>query len=81
LWYTGREYENYLGLSAALSLREDLDPGVGVLVHFRRNLNLGITWHDVDEDPYLFFSLDLFRLVSSNSKKYIDRYEQLRNRL
>jgi len=81
IWYRGKQLGDYWGVSATVSLREDLDPGVGVLVHIKRNWNLGVTWHDVDEDPFLFFSVDLFRFAKQNASKYVAEYEDVRAEL
>jgi hypothetical protein len=78
VWYWGKKLDRFWGVSAAVSLREDLDPGIGVLIHLRQNWNLGITWHDVDEDPFLFFSVDLLQLVRQNATQYTKRYESVR---
>ena len=81
IWYRGEQLGDYWGVSATVSLREDLDPGIGVLVHIKRNWNLGVTWHDVDEDPFLFFSVDLFRFAKQNASKYVAEYEGVRAQL
>jgi len=81
IWYRGKQLGDHWGVSATVSLREDLDPGVGVLVHIKRNWNLGVTWHDVDEDPFLFFSVDLFRFAKQNASKYVAEYEDVRAQL
>jgi len=78
IWYRGRQLEDYAGISATISLREDLDPGIGMLVHFKRNWNLGLVWHDVDEDPFLFFSVDLFNFAKQEIPKYVDRYNDVK---
>ena len=75
LWYRGRELDDYWGVSASISLREDLEPGIGLLVHLKRHWNLGITWHDVRDDPFLFFSVDLFGFARQNAASYVERYE------
>ena len=74
IWYRGRQLQDYAGISGTISFREDLDPGIGVLVHFKRNWSLGLTWHDVDEDPFLFFSVDLFNFAKQEIPKYVERY-------
>jgi hypothetical protein len=81
VWYRGRELEDYWGVSATVSLRDDLDPGIGALVRIRRNWNLGVTWHDVDEDPYLFFSVDLLSFARRKAPEYVARYRDVRARL
>ncbi len=81
VWYRGKKLDRFWGVSAAISIREDLDPGIGVLIHFRRNWNLGITWHDVDEDPFLFFSVDLLQFVRQSASQYKERYKAVRTLL
>lgn len=81
IWYRGDDLDNYWGVSASASFREDLDPGLGVLVHLRRHWSLGVTWHDFDEDPYLFLSVDLFRFARRKAPVYVERYEDLRQLL
>jgi len=81
VWYHGRDLDQYWGLSAALSLREDLDPGIGLLVHLRRAWNLGITWHGVEDDPFLFLSVDLFRFARTRAGRYEAAYARLREQL
>ncbi|MBI5435332.1 MAG: hypothetical protein HZA52_21035 [Planctomycetes bacterium] len=69
------DFEDFHGASLSLLVRDDIGPGLGAVVHVNRSFNLGVAWHDADEDddwfdepPYLFCSLDLFRLVESRSK-------------
>ena len=81
IWYRGKELDNFWGISVAASLREDVDPGLGFLVHIRRNWNLGVTWHGVDGDPFLFFSVDLFRFARENAEKYVGKYDEARSKL
>jgi len=78
VWYRGDELEDYWGVSATVSLRSDLDPGLGFLVHVKRNWNVGVTWHDVDEDPFLFLSVDLFSFAKKKAPKYVAKYRQQR---
>jgi hypothetical protein len=88
LKYRGRDYEDYFGGSLALTVRDDVGPGIGALFHIQRNLNLGVSWHDVDDDddyfddtPSIFFSVDLFRLVSSRAESLQAKYDEARGRL
>jgi len=57
VWYTGNELDDFWGVSATLSFREDLDPGIGALVHIKRNWSVGIAWHDVQQDQFAAFPL------------------------
>ncbi len=73
LWYRGEYLENFSGLSATLVLREDLPPGIGVLVRPKRGMAAGLNWHwsPVDgkqflKTPYLSVSVDLLQFISSN---------------
>ena len=81
IWYRGRQLEDYWGASATVSLREDLDPGLGVMIHIKRFWNIGIAWHDSDDDPYLLFSVDLFRFAKQNAPKYVEKYKSIRTQL
>jgi hypothetical protein len=88
LHYHGERYENYYGGSLALTLREDLGPGLGALFHFSESWNLGVTWHDVDDDgryfddsPFVFFSLDLYRFVEKPASLFTDAFARDRDAL
>ena len=88
LKYRGDDYEDFFGGSLALTVRDDVGPGVGALLHLKRNLNLGVSWHDFDDDddyfddtPSVFFSVDLFRFVSTRAESLQARYESARERL
>lgn len=78
IWYHGDMLDDYWGVSATISLRDDLDPGIGAMVHINRNWNLGITWHNVEDDPFLFFSFDLFQFARQEAQSYSSQYQQLR---
>lgn len=78
IWYRGEQLHDFSGLSLAASLREDLDPGIGLMFHIKRNWSIGVSWRDLEEDPFLFFSVDLFRFAKQNGSKYMDKYEQAR---
>ncbi len=80
LWYTD-DYSSYYGISATTSLREDIDPSLGVLLHLRRNWNIGVSWHSVDDDPFIFFSVDLFRFASDKVGKLRDKFGADRKQL
>ncbi|MBK7642121.1 MAG: hypothetical protein IPJ19_03585 [Planctomycetes bacterium] len=76
LKYTGKKYDNFYGGSLALSFRDDIGPGIGAVAHLGRNWNVGVSWHDTDDDgryfdqaPYVFFSLDLYRFVGKQESK------------
>ncbi len=84
LWYFGQNNEHYTGLSLSAVLRDDLRPGFGPVLHWRRNISLGLAWHDVDgndkfdEDPYVFMSVDAFRFMQSEGPKFRAEYEKAR---
>ncbi|MDB4222944.1 hypothetical protein N9850_04165 [Granulosicoccus sp.] len=81
VWYTGHQLDNFRGISLSASLREDLDPGIGVMFHIQRNWSVGVAWHDVEEDPFLFFSVDLFRFAKQNATQYVKEYDAVRRQL
>ena len=65
------------GVSGAVSLRDDLRPGIGLVGHYGKLVTLGVLWHDRDEDdnwfdqaPFLVFGIDLFRLVEDRAPTY-----------
>jgi hypothetical protein len=57
------------GVSASVSMREELRPGIGFTVHYGKIVNVGLLWHDIDRDgsldgtPYVHTGVDLFRLA------------------
>ena len=68
---------SWWGLSAIASIREDMRPGVGALLHYGRMVTLGVTWHDDDRDdawfdrpPYVIASFDLFQLAKVKIPAY-----------
>ncbi len=69
LRYTGDSGQNYLGASVTATFREDMGTGLGLLLHPRRNIHLGLVWHPQDrggeESPYVFMTWDFFRLVQA----------------
>jgi len=81
IWYHGKQLENFRGLSLSASLREDLDPGIGVMFHVKRHWSVGVSWHDVDEDPFVFFSVDLFRFAKQSATSYVEKYDTVRTLL
>lgn len=75
IWYYGELDEDYWGFSAALSLREDANPGFGAMVHIMRNWSMGITWHEKD-DPNFFISTDLFKIANRQAPQYVSQYRE-----
>ncbi len=82
LWYFGKNNEHFTGISLSTVLRDDLRPGFGPVLHWRRNVSLGLAWHDLDgnnkfdEDPYFFMSMDAFRFLQSEGPKFQAEYEK-----
>ncbi|MDF1554992.1 MAG: hypothetical protein P1P84_18125 [Deferrisomatales bacterium] len=82
VWYRWQDTDpaaglRWWGVSGALSLRDDLRPGIGVVGHYGKLVTLGVLWHDRDEDdnwfdqaPHLVFGVDLFRLVEDRAPAY-----------
>jgi len=76
IWYRWKDKTrpkaglHWWGLSGTVSARDDLRPGVGVLVHYGHMVTVGLSWHDDDRDdqwfdqaPYLLAAFDLFQLA------------------
>lgn len=71
------------GLSATVSLREEIRPGVGFTGHYGKVINVGVLWHDLDRDgnpfnetPYVFTGVDLFRLAKKHlPAKFMNRID------
>lgn len=84
LWYFGEVNEHFCGLALAWILRDDLRPGLGPVLHWRRNLSLGMAWHDVDgngkrdDRPFVFFSVDVFRFLQTEGPRFKREYEKAR---
>jgi hypothetical protein len=89
VWYRWKNLDQpeaglqWWGISAAVSLRDDLRPGLGVVTHYGRFVTLGITWHDTDEDgrwfndaPFLMIGIDLFRFAEGRAPAYQKRWER-----
>jgi hypothetical protein len=97
VWYRWRNLNQpekglrWWGISAAVSLRDDLRPGVGFIAHYGRFVTLGITWHDPDEDgrwfndaPFVMMGIDLFRFAEDRVPSYQKKWEralEIRERL
>lgn len=84
LWYFGEANEHFCGVSVAAVLRDDLGPGVGPVLHWRRNVSVGVAWHDVDgndrfdDDPYVFMSFDVFRFLQTEGPRFRQEYAKAR---
>jgi hypothetical protein len=83
IWYRWKnasapaEGLSWWGLSAIASVRDDMRPGVGLLLHYGRMVTLGVSWHDDDRDdewldrpPYVIASFDLFQLAKATAPEY-----------
>jgi hypothetical protein len=78
--YYGDENEHFLGGSIAAALRNDAEPGLGVVVHWNRSFSAGIAWHDVDggDDAFVYLSFDLFRFLQTEGPRYKAEYDRVR---
>lgn len=82
--YFGDDYESYFGGSIAATLRDDLGPGLGLVLHWDKSFSLGVAWHDIDgrggifDDPYVYMSFDVFRFVQGAGPRYAAERERLR---
>jgi hypothetical protein len=83
IWYrwktsgAPRDGLRWWGLSLIGSVRDDVGPGVGVLLHDGRMVTAGVTWHDDDRDgrwfdrpPFVIASFDLFQLAKEQIPVY-----------
>jgi len=74
--YFGEQGKNFMGASASIMMRDDLGPGIGPVVHFAKNMSLGVAWHDtndndkLDDPPFVFMTVDLFRFLDTESSKF-----------
>jgi hypothetical protein len=89
LFYYGDNLDNYWGLAAITSLRDDVGIGFGGTIHFHRYVNIGVTWHDVnrnnnyfDDAPFVQFSIDLFKFADYKYKdfsKIVDKIQDIKS--
>ncbi len=77
LWYRGEFLENYAGVSGTVVLREDLPPGIGVLVRPGRGLAAGLNWHLSANDqktfiktPNVTVSVNILNVITSNRGRF-----------
>lgn len=73
----------YAGITAVASFRDDLRPGIGVMAHYGRYLNVGAIWHDQNNDgrmfnqsPFFVIGIDLFRFAEYKYPEYKKQYEK-----
>ncbi|MCK6445317.1 MAG: hypothetical protein L6Q99_02905 [Planctomycetes bacterium] len=83
--YYGDEYEHFFGGSIAASLRNDVDPGIGFVLHWNKSFSAGVSWHDLDDDgdpfddePAVYMSFDLFRYVQTEGPAFKSKYDRVR---
>ena len=89
VWYHWRNLDKpeaglrWGGISAAVSLRDDLRPGIGFIAHWGRFVTLGVTWHDANEDgrwfndaPFIMMGIDLFRFADDRVPAYQKKWER-----
>lgn len=86
--YRGAEREHYLGGSFVLGLSDQEKPALGFVVHWDASFSLGIQWRDedddnhwLDDDPFLFLSVDLFRYAQGRLGAFQETYERVQRLL
>lgn len=75
-WYRWKDGDNpsagfdYWGIAAVASFRDDLRPGIGLMAHYGRFINLGVVWRDTNnngqmfsQSPFFLMGIDLFRFA------------------
>lgn len=74
---------HYAGITAVASFRDDLRPGIGVMAHYGRYLNVGAIWHDQNNDgrmfnqsPFFVIGIDLFRFAEYKYPEYKKQYDR-----
>lgn len=84
--YYGKDLKNFWGISGITTVRDDIGIGIGGILHFGTYFNLGITWHDVDNDDNFFnddlfvtFGIDLFKFAKSTSPKFEEKVSNLKS--
>jgi hypothetical protein len=90
VWYRWKTLDKpeaglqWWGVSAAVSLRDDLRPGIGFITHYGRFVTLGLTWHDANRDgrwfndaPFITMGVDLFRFAEDRTPAYQKRFERV----
>jgi hypothetical protein len=78
----------WFGAALAVTLREDMGPGIGVVGHYGPYITLGATWHDrdgddqwLDDQPLIVMGVDLFRLAQYRAPRYREQLSEARKRL
>jgi len=82
--YYGEDLRNFWGISGITTIRDDIGIGIGGILHFGTYFNLGVTWHDIDNDDNFFnddlfvtFGIDLFKFAKSTSSKFEEKVSEL----
>lgn len=80
--------QGYLGASLTVVLRDELNPGFGLMAHWSNEIFLGVAWHDLDDDddyfdddPFVLLSVDLFHYAQSEGRAFKEKYDELRGLL
>ena len=89
-WYRWRDANepskglDYWGIAAVTAFRSDLRPGIGVMAHYGRFINVGVVWHDsngdskwFNEPPFFVMGIDLFRFAEYKAPQYQKRLQEL----
>ena len=89
VWYRWKDKNDpaeglrWWGISAAATLRDDMGPGLGLVVHYGRLITAGITWHRevgqggwFEKSPYVVFGIDLFRFAEDRVPRYQQKVKE-----
>ncbi len=84
--YYGDYWENFWGFSGIVTLRDDVGIGIGGIIHFGPTFNLGLTWHDINDDdnffndnPFLMLSIDILSYMNLTIPKYDKQLNNLKS--
>jgi len=68
-------------------LCDDIRPGIGVIAHYGRFINIGVVWHDenrgsrwFNRSPFFIIGIDLFRFAEYKAPQYQRRLQELMER-
>jgi hypothetical protein len=82
--YYGEDLRNFWGISGITTIRDDIGIGIGGMIHLGSYINLGITWHDIDNDDNFFnddlfvtFGIDLFSFSKPTNPKFEKKVTEL----
>jgi hypothetical protein len=89
-WYRWRDANepskglDYWGIAAVTAFRSDLRPGIGVMAHYGRFINVGVIWRDSNSDskwfnepPFFVMGIDLFRFAEYKAPHLEKRLQEL----